>query len=656
MPKANSYKIDENVTFNDIIFGSDGDNNLKTKNFTIKSLIGLLEGGDSIKTPLKKTISLSEGQTFQFGLDNNSITVASANAPVLLEFIKEESITGSSSTDINKYLFLFPLGAGTYSPISSAITFSELTLLNTSKPTFDDVSALADTVTYDLGNLTGQDFIDVINAKSPSLDFSDSTKNYFVTFFDNGERQLYKFVGTNGAYGLNDLQATADDFIEFSAQIADEDNIKVAKQVVTLPQTSYASESDEIDAIVSLVNAGTTLFNVSSKEIYIVEANQLTNDVGNAYKTLYLIGKGKGSYGSGGDTIASADVIKIRGEQIDENLSSLNNDVGFVTSVPTVPTNVSAFTNDVPYATENYVDDLVSFRGEKTSTADVLAITSLANGDYATVNTTDAKQLWSYIGGEWNLVASEHSVLTRSSAFSISNLLHNKTIICTTGGFTITLPTTVIDGIEVYIKNESTSTLTLASSGTISGETQILPNRSVYITKSGTTFYSEINEKKKGEDIEHGLYLYDDTQAAQTLSAGVFSDLSNNGAGVNTYKDPLDVLPNAYNVSTDRFDFTGLSIGDVISISVSGDLTTDSTTQVFDAVLVLGLGSGNEQRRPFFSSKYFRDAGTYTISEFDEFFISSSLIRDNPAKIEVKTSGAGSIDAVQLKIKITKRS
>lgn len=661
MPKASSYKIDSNVTFNDIIFGSDGDNNLKTKNFTIESLLSLLEGGDSIKIPKKKTIILSTEDTFLNGLQSNDLTVAPNDSPVLIEFLKEEFNDNTNSTDINKFLFLFPLGAGTYSPLSSFITLEDLTLLNVTKPNLSDVESLDNSVVFDLGNLTNEDFVQIINNTTPSFDLSDSSSIYFFTFFDNGEKKLFKFIGSNGIYGLNNSSVTSDDFVEFSTQITDDDDIIVAKKVITLPQTSYSDEQSELNDVASRVNNSSSLFNVTSKEIFIVEANELQNDANENYKSLYIVTSGKGSYGSGGKTITSSDLIKIRGERIDKNLSSFNNDAGFSTSTTTVPTNISDFNNDVPYATESYVDNLVSFRGEKTSVSDVLSITSPSNGDYATVNTSEANQLWVYIGGQWVIEAAEHTVLNRNSQFSLSNLLHKKTIIfnpSSLGTYNLTLPTSVIDGIEVFVKNTSEYSLNLITSGaggSIEGEDKILPQRSVYITKEGTTFYTQVNERKKGENVEYGLYSYEDNQSSQSLTSGTFSDLSNNGAGVNTYKDPIDGISDTYDISTDRFDFSGLSVGDIVDIGLNAEITTASAGEVFDGVLVLAVGSGNEIRRTFFSSKYFKDAGTYAISEFEEFFVSSNIIKDNPAKIEVKTSGNSSIDVKSFTIKIIKR-
>ena len=51
MPKHNTYEQDENISDNDIVLGSDAEDNLKTKNFRIGKLkdyfISFIEGGGS---------------------------------------------------------------------------------------------------------------------------------------------------------------------------------------------------------------------------------------------------------------------------------------------------------------------------------------------------------------------------------------------------------------------------------------------------------------------------------------------------------------------------------------------------------------------------------------------------------------------------------
>jgi len=668
MARIETYVEDNQVTENDIVIGSDGDNINKTKNFRVSALANFIPTivQDNIPKIVSTTVTVDE--TIESKLSSINLTVSETDSPVLLVFLKDQEVEGSLQRVVRKYVYLFPLGNGTYNPISSFIDFNDLVLLNIGNPTQSDVDSLDNTTIIDLGDVTGSDFITEINNQNPSYDLSDSEQTYFFSYEDSGSLFLQKFVGTNGLYGLNDNQAVPSDFISFSDTSFDDDNVKAKFVEVVLNSTSFASESLEVNDFVREFNLLSPNVTITDKELIVGYSDTLENDVGTNYRSVYIVNTGKGTYGDGATQISSANVIKVRGDVINENLSSYNNDASLATetyvddevdlkvdkSGDTMTGTLVMGSNKVtstatPSANEDltnkaYVDSLYRYRGDYTSSATIIALTSNTTGDYATLSDGDVNQLWVYQNSAWKLLSAKPYVLDISSNTTLSNKHHNATINVTTGNITLNLPDGLIDGLEFNVRNESGGTLTFNATGTnTTNETSLFTGNLATCILDDTAYIFDKTGDVIGEDILIGLYNYDDNQAAQTLVADTAQTLSNNGAGTNTYKDALPDIPNIYNVGTDRFDFSDLNINDVVKVRIDLTITTASAGEVVDCEMVLGEGQAGEYNLPVFSSKYFKDADTYRIVEEIEIFMGNTLTKDNPALLQITSSGADDV-------------
>jgi len=680
MARIETYVTDNLVTENDIVIGTDGDNLNKTKNFKVSALTQFVESVATNNVAKIVTTSVGVNETIESKLSGINLTVTGEDSPVLLSFLKEDIDESTGNNIVRKFLYLFPLGNGTYNPLSDTVSLDDLVLLNVTNPTADDVSGLGNTVTIDLGDITGSSLVDEVNTSVPSLNLSSTETQYFFTFIDGGTSFLFKFVGTNGLYGSNDLQSTVSDFLSFSDNTVDDDNVKAKYVQVTL-NNSYSDESQEIAGVVSQINGLSPNVEISDKELFIAFSNgNLENDAGASYNSVYIINSGKGVYGSGSKQITSSNVIKIRGEKINENLSSFNNDAGFATetyvdnaddlkvskSGDTMTgnldmsnnniTNLGLPNNDQDAANKFYVDSLKRYRGNFTNSSNIIALSG-SNGDYATLSNGDANQLWVYQDTEWILESAKPYVVDISSNTTLTNDFHKATINVTTGNINLDLPDGLIDGLEFNIRNFSGGTLTFNLTGANTATETTLPTNNLgTVILSGTEYIVDTTSSDVSENINMGIYDYEDTQAAQTLVANTYQNISNNGAGGNTYLAPAPGVPNIYNIATDRFDFTGLNINDIVRIRLDLDLTTTTTGENFDAELVLGEGQTGEYIIPFFSSMYFRDADTYRIVEEREIYIGNNLTKDNPAFIRVRSTAADDVDVNGFYVRVVKRS
>jgi hypothetical protein len=679
MSRIKDYITDVNLTFSDRVIGSDGDDFDKTKNFTIADLVSFVQTNDTNNIAKIITTSVGVSETIESKLSGINLTVTGEDSPVLLSFLKEDVDQDTGNNIVRKFLYLFPLGNGSYNPLSDTVSLDDLVLLNVTNPTSEDISNLPNTTTIDLGDITGSSLVDEVNGSVPSLNLSDTEIEYFFTFIDGGTSFLFKFVGTNGLYGSNDLQSTSSDFLSFSDNTVDDDNVK-AKYVQVVLNSSYSDETQEIAGVVSQINGLSSSVEISDKELFIAYSQgDLENDAGTAYKSVYIINSGKGVYGLNAKKITSDNVIKIRGEQINENLSSFNNDAGFATetyvdnadnlkvnkSGDTMTgnlnmsnnrvTDVGLPSNDQDVANKFYVDSLNRYRGNFISSSNILSLSG-NNGDYATLSNGDVNQLWVYQNSEWILEGAKPYISDVASNISTSNDLHKSTLNITGSLVTLTLTDDVIDGLEFNIRNYSGSVLTFSTSGqATTNVTQLLPdNLATIIYKSGTytidTTSSEINE-----NISVGIYDYNDDDSTFSLSPGVFTKVSSDDEGLNSYKDPAPGVLDVYDPSTGEFDFSDMNMNDIAVIILTGEITTNSSGEVFDSRLVVNPGGTGSYNKTLASSVYFKNAGTYSVSGSCELYMGNDLTRLNPSEIEVKTSGTSTFSVDSFYVRILKR-
>ena len=121
-----------------------------------------------------------------------------------------------------------------------------------------------------------------------------------------------------------------------------------------------------------------------------------------------------------------------------------------------------------------------------------------------------------------------------------------------------------------------------------------------------------------------------------------------------------DYLPTGitsiWNTTNNQIDLSELSVGDMISIRLDAVIETGGNNVDYEFYIKFGIGTASEFSLDMVSSSKAK-AGTVKISRFNEVYIGSTDIRDNPAEIYVIIDGTASTAyTVDLYTKITKRT
>lgn len=680
MARIETYVEDSLVTENDVILGSDGDNFNKTKNFKVSALTQFVEAVTTNNVAKIVPVFVSINETLQSKLQSINLTVKREDNPVLINFLKSEEIGNGIGISLRKYTYLFPLGNGTYNPLSDYISMNDLVLVNSGNPTLKDIEGFGNTVTIDLGDITGSNIVDVVNNATPSYDLSNSLMEYFFTYIETGNVYIYKFEGTNGFYGSNDLQSTVHNFLSLNDGNVDYNNTK-AKYINVNLSSSYPNEADEIQDVSDYINSLDPSIKIQDKELFIAYSEgDLMNDVSETYKSVYIINTGKGVYGLNDKQISTGNIIKIRGDVINKKLSDYENDTNFtdktyVDDADDLKVNKSGDTmtgtldmsnnliegvamplKDQDAANRYYVDTLKRFKGSFQNSDNLLNLTDNQPGDYATMSNGKVNQLWAYQGSKWILESAKPYVFEATSSIDLSNDFHKSTIDIKTGNISLNMPDDVIEGLEFYIRNYSGGSLNFNTTGTsTSTRTELPTNNLATVIYDGSNYIVDSTGNSFGEDIQFGIYNYQNTKPVIPLVSETYVDLSNNGNGSDSFVSSLPGVPNVYDITTERFDFSNLDIGDLVYIRADLNLDLDVGSEVVDCELVLGERQSGEYNLPLFSSKYYNEKGVYRIVEDTELFIGNELTKDNPAYLRLKILKTGTVDVVGFYIKVTKR-
>lgn len=134
---------------------------------------------------------------------------------------------------------------------------------------------------------------------------------------------------------------------------------------------------------------------------------------------------------------------------------------------------------------------------------------------------------------------------------------------------------------------------------------------------------------------------YDDNATSGTpitITGGAgLTTLTNDtlGPSTNTSKLPFGVTK-LWDPSTNKIDFTGMSVGDIIGIRVTIDVIVATNNTEIAGSLVMGSG-GSSFEIPIINTANFKTTGTYTISEYTEFYIGSNDVLNNGCQVKLKS-------------------
>lgn len=127
------------------------------------------------------------------------------------------------------------------------------------------------------------------------------------------------------------------------------------------------------------------------------------------------------------------------------------------------------------------------------------------------------------------------------------------------------------------------------------------------------------------------------------LTSGVKSDLTNNTLGANTNLNfGIPGVSNIWSSSTNRFDFTQLTIGDTLEVRVDIIFTTTTANTALTLEFEFASGTGSAFTLVILPQTNFKTAGTYQVTHSRGFYIGSALVRDNPCRIRALADAAGS--------------
>ena len=143
---------------------------------------------------------------------------------------------------------------------------------------------------------------------------------------------------------------------------------------------------------------------------------------------------------------------------------------------------------------------------------------------------------------------------------------------------------------------------------------------------------------------------YADSATASTpitlTPTDTFVNLTNDGLGSNTntaYALPgIDPL---WDTTSDELDFSGLELGDTVTIRIDSEVTTSGANHAITWAVRLGVG-GTPYELPVYA-ELFKSAGTYHRVITLPIYIGDSNTKDNPGKIMAK-SDTGTSDTVEV--------
>lgn len=117
--------------------------------------------------------------------------------------------------------------------------------------------------------------------------------------------------------------------------------------------------------------------------------------------------------------------------------------------------------------------------------------------------------------------------------------------------------------------------------------------------------------------------------------------LTNDGLGAHTRKDyAIHGHGDIWDVATNTFDFSSLKLGDVVTLRGDMVLHASGPTRDFFLAMEIGVGSGSEIILDI-GHHSFKNAGDYHVIGLYSFYIGADFVRDNPARLLLKSDNTG---------------
>ena len=153
-----------------------------------------------------------------------------------------------------------------------------------------------------------------------------------------------------------------------------------------------------------------------------------------------------------------------------------------------------------------------------------------------------------------------------------------------------------------------------------------------------------------------GWWDYNDGSGSIALPAGVWTTLTNDGAGANTVN--TYALPGAgsvWNTGTNRFDLSNLSLGDTVDVRFQVSVTTASSNTAIDMRLVMAQGTASEFTLPVMAETNFKTAAVHVITHYTGFYVGSTAVKNNPVAVQMRADALASVVVDGWYIRVVKR-
>ena len=300
--KKEVYPDDLDISEADYLLGTNANNNKKTQSYPILKIAEFIadyvqENVDGLDqdnifrfVDLGKTRLVVQTQgspinnntlegLIDIKLENYSLVVTEKQI-VIFKLAIPVRLQDQSGNLIVNYIqyrkYYFPLGKGNYSPLSSIILASALEIAYVSESpqilNVELVESDINNVIFDLGDITGQNFLTVINTISnptyPSgYPLIDSGKIYYFKWIDDSVTYLYFFDEENSLNSYGNYGVDGD----FLFQVDELQLFYSSNQTITdLPIEAY---NVIIDPTGHIVNPATNLYDyINRNEIHILNA------------------------------------------------------------------------------------------------------------------------------------------------------------------------------------------------------------------------------------------------------------------------------------------------------------------------------------------------------------------------------------------------
>lgn len=137
---------------------------------------------------------------------------------------------------------------------------------------------------------------------------------------------------------------------------------------------------------------------------------------------------------------------------------------------------------------------------------------------------------------------------------------------------------------------------------------------------------------------DFGIFDYRDQATSTTpisVTGGVEAIITNDAADPETYKKLPDTgVTDLWNASLNRFEFSTLTIGDMIDIRLDLQVTTTVNNQTFSIDLELGQG-GTTYRIPFIVNQEKKTFGATSVIRYNGFYIKDTNTLNNYAQFKI---------------------